>query len=40
VINRCRDDHIDVEDDDIHNVVDLNMDKIEDEIDIEEIVRE
>jgi hypothetical protein len=34
------DDHMDVEDDDIHDVIELNMDEIEDEIYIEEIVRE
>jgi hypothetical protein len=31
---------MDVDDDHIHDVIDLNMDKIEDEIDIEEIVRQ
>jgi hypothetical protein len=31
---------MDVEEDDIQNVIDINMDKIDDEIDIEEIVKE
>jgi hypothetical protein len=30
----AEDDHMDVEDDDIHDAVNLNMDEIEDEIDV------
>jgi hypothetical protein len=34
------DDHMNIVDDDIHDVVDLNMNEIKDEIDFEEIVKE
>jgi hypothetical protein len=34
------DDHMDDVDDDIHDIVDLNMDESEYEIDIKEIVRD
>jgi hypothetical protein len=32
--------HLDVEGDDIHDATDINMDKIENVIDVEEIVKE
>jgi hypothetical protein len=32
--------HLNVEDDDIQNVIDINIDEIEDAIDVEEIVIE
>jgi hypothetical protein len=32
--------HLNVEDDDIQNVIDINIDEIEDAIDVEEIVKE
>jgi hypothetical protein len=32
--------HLDVEDDDIHNAIYINMDEIDDAVDVEEIVKE
>jgi hypothetical protein len=32
--------HLNVEEDDIHDAIDINIDKIEDEIDVKEIVKE
>jgi hypothetical protein len=32
--------HLNVEEDDIHDVIDINMDEIDDAVDVEEIVKE